>query len=90
VHLHLWNAPIRRAGLGTELLRRSIRMFFRRFDLNSLYCEPYAENAAPNRVLSKAGFRLLKRYRTSPGLISFEQEVNRYGMDRAPLGDLGA
>ena len=90
VHLHLWDAQIRRAGLGTELLRRSIRVFFQRFDLQSLYCEPYAENAAPNRVLTKAGFRWLKRYRTTPGLINFEQEVNRYVMDRSAVGDLGA
>lgn len=89
VHLHLWDAPSRRAGLGTELLRRSIRVFFQRFDLQSLYCEPYAENAAPNRVLTKAGFRFVRRYRTTPGLINFEQEVNRYVMDRAALGDPG-
>jgi len=90
VHLHLWDAQARRAGLGTELLRRSIRVFFQRFDLRSLYCEPYAENPAPNRVLIKAGFRFLKRYRTTPGLINFEQEVNRYALDRSALGDLGA
>lgn len=34
--------------------------------------------------------RLLPRYRATPGLIAFEQEVNRYVMDRLALGDLGA
>jgi len=36
---------------------------------------------------------LLKRYRTTPGLINFEQEVNRYVIERAALrtcGDLDA
>ena len=90
VHLHLWDAQARRAGLGTELFRRSIRVFFQRFDLRSLYCEPYADNPAPNRVLIKAGFRFLRRYRTTPGLINFEQDVNRYVLDRSAVGDLGA
>jgi RimJ/RimL family protein N-acetyltransferase len=90
VHLHLWDARARRAGLGTELFGRSMRVFFRRFELRRLYCEPYAENPAPNRVVTKAGFRLLQRHRTTPGLINFEQDVNRYVIDRAALGDLGA
>jgi RimJ/RimL family protein N-acetyltransferase len=89
VHLHLWDASARRAGLGTEFLRRSTRVFFQRFALQRLYCEPYAENPAPNRVLTKAGFRFLERYRTTPGLINFEQEVNRYVLDRSVLEDPG-
>ena len=88
VHLHLWDAQARRAGLGTELLRLSIEIFFGRFALQRLYCEPYAHNAAPNRVLTKAGFRWLERYRTTPGLICFEQKVNRYVMVRPVAGDL--
>lgn len=82
VHLHLWDASARRAGLGTELLRQSMRIFFQRFALQRVYCEPYAQNPAPNRVLVKAGFRFVKRYRTTPGLIQFEQEVNQYVMER--------
>ena len=89
-HLHLWDAGARRAGLGTEFLRRSVPLFFQRFALQRLYCEPYAANPAPNRVLSKAGFRFLERYRTTPGLINFEQEVNRYVIDRSALGHSGA
>ena len=85
VHLHIWDARARRAGLGTELLRQSIRMFFQRSALQRLYCEPYAENAAPNRALAKAGFRFVKRYRTTPGLIQFEQEVNQYVIERAEI-----
>lgn len=81
VHLHLWDPRARCAGLGTKFFRRSVEIFFRRFALQRLYCEPYAENPAPNRVLAKVGFRLVKRYRTTPGLINYEQEVNRYVME---------
>ncbi|HEV3181858.1 MAG TPA: GNAT family N-acetyltransferase [Steroidobacteraceae bacterium] len=81
VHLHLWDPSARRAGLGTALFQRSIEVFFQRFALQRLYCEPYAGNPAPNRVLAKAGFRFIKRYRTTPGLISSEQEVNRYVLE---------
>jgi RimJ/RimL family protein N-acetyltransferase len=83
VHLHLWDPGARGAGLGTEFLRRSIAVFFARFALQHLYCEPYAANPAPNRVLARAGFRFVKRYRTTPGLINSEQDVNRYVMDHA-------
>jgi RimJ/RimL family protein N-acetyltransferase len=90
VHLHLWDVRARHAGFGTEFLRQSIRIFFQRFALQRVYCEPYAENPAPNRVLAKAGFRFIERYRTTPGLIQFEQEVNRYLIERADTGLIGA
>jgi RimJ/RimL family protein N-acetyltransferase len=86
LHLHLWDPGARRAGLGTHLLRRSIEVFFQRLALQRLYCEPYADNPAPNRVLIKAGFSFLKKHRTTPGLINFEQEVNRYVIERQAIG----
>jgi [ribosomal protein S5]-alanine N-acetyltransferase len=78
LHLHMWDQTRRKAGLGTELVRRSLYRFFGKFALQRLYCEPYANNAAPNRVLIKLGFQLVRRYRTIPGIINFEQEVNQY------------
>jgi RimJ/RimL family protein N-acetyltransferase len=82
LHLHSWHAPLRRSGLGTEFCRRAAQAFMQKFSLQRLYCEPYALNPAPNRVLSKLGFRLVKRYRTIPGLINFEQDVNQYVLER--------
>jgi RimJ/RimL family protein N-acetyltransferase len=82
VHLHLWDPGIRRAGLGAEFLRLSVPIFFQRLALQRVYCEPYADNPAPNRVLVKVGFRFIKRYRTTPGFINFEQEVNQYVIER--------
>jgi RimJ/RimL family protein N-acetyltransferase len=82
IHLHLWDSQLRRAGLGTELVRRSADFYFERFNLKKLICEPSAENPAPNRVLEKLGFAFIRRYRTTPGVIAYEQEVNRYELKR--------
>lgn len=84
IHLHLWEAQLRRAGLGTEFFRRSVAFALDRFRLKRVYCEPYAENAAPNRVLEKIGFRFERRYRTVPGAINVEQDVNRYVFEATP------
>ena len=82
IHLHLWNSNLRKAGLGTEFVRRSANFFFDRFNLKKLVCEPWAENPAPNRVLEKLGFTFVRRYRTIPGIIAYEQDVNRYELRR--------
>ena len=82
IHLHLWKSELRRAGLGTEFVRRSAAFYFERFNLEKLVSEPFAENPAPNRVLEKLGFAFVRRYRTIPGVIAFEQEVNRYELRR--------
>ena len=82
IHLHLWNSQLRRAGLGTEFVGRSVNFYFERFNLKKLVCEPWAGNPAPNRVLEKLGFTFVRRYRTIPGVIAYEQEVNRYELRR--------
>jgi len=82
IHLHLWNPQLRRAGLGTEFVRRSANFYFERFNLKKLVCEPWADNPAPNRVLKKIGFAFIRRYRTTPGHIAFEHDVNRYELRR--------
>ena len=85
IHLHLWSAPRRRAGLGTAFFRLSAERFVKDFSLRRLWCEPYAENAGPNRVLQRAGFQLIKRYRTIPGPLNHEQEVNQYVREFPPV-----
>jgi RimJ/RimL family protein N-acetyltransferase len=84
IHLHLWVDALRKSGLGTAFFRASVAEFVRIFGLRRLYCEPYAENPGPNRVLMKFGFRFIKRYRTVPGLINFEQDVNQYVWEDSP------
>jgi [ribosomal protein S5]-alanine N-acetyltransferase len=78
IHLHLWPSTLRKAGLGTQFFRLSAEFFAKRFHLQKIICEPYAENPAPNKTLPKVGFHFIKRYKTIPGPINFEQEVNRY------------
>jgi RimJ/RimL family protein N-acetyltransferase len=82
MHLHLWENALRRRGWGTILVRRSLPYFFNRLKLKVLYCEPYALNPAPNRVIPELGFTFVKRYTTIPGPLCFEQEVNQYSMTR--------
>ena len=85
MHLHLWNPISRQRGLGTELIRKSIPIFFEKLELTTLYCEPSALNSAPNKALAKAGFTFVKKYLTIPGSINFEQEVNQWKMEKSDL-----
>jgi ribosomal-protein-alanine N-acetyltransferase len=78
MHLHLWNKPERKKGMGLDFVRMTLPHYFKNFNLRKLYSEPYALNAAPNRTLDKAGFEFVKCYRTIPGYLNFEQEVNRW------------
>src|SRR5439155_20056254 len=82
IHLHLWNPQLRRGGLGTEFVRKSATFYFERFDLKKIVCEPSAANPSPNRVLEKLGFEFVRRYKTIPTEIAYEQEVNRYEVKR--------
>lgn len=78
MHLHLWGKGSRKRGAGTEFVKLSIPYFLKNFKLRTLYCEPNADNPAPNKTLPKAGFRFVKKYRTIPSIICAEQEVNQY------------
>ena len=68
--------------MGAMFLANSIDLYFERFALESIASEPNADNPAPNRVLRKLGFRLIRRYRTVPTSIAMEQDVNRYEIGR--------
>ena len=63
-HLHLWRPTLRRSGMGATFLAKSIDLYFERFGLKSIASEPYADNPAPNRVLTMLGFRLIRCYQT--------------------------
>jgi RimJ/RimL family protein N-acetyltransferase len=78
MHLHLWDAGVRRKGLGTALVKMTLPYFFENFKLKKLYCEPYALNPAPNKTLEKTGFEFIKEYITIPGSINFEQKVKQW------------
>lgn len=78
MHLHFWNPENRGKGNGEYFIRECIPHYFKNFDLQNIFCEPYAFNPAPNRILAKIGFKLEKSYETIPGWINFHQVVNRW------------
>lgn len=82
MHLHLWSPEVRKKGYGVQFIRLSLPCYFTDFQLQTLYCEPYALNPAPNHTLERAGFRPVKEYVTTPGWINFEQPVRLWEMTR--------
>lgn len=82
MHLHLWQPQNRQTGHGVDFIRQSINKYFQTFNLQHLFCEPYALNPAPNKILAKVSFELVKTYETTPGWINFHQTVNRWVLSR--------
>ena len=78
MHLHLWNSTHRKIGLGSQLVKMTLPYFMYNLKLKKLICEPYALNPAPNNTLRKVGFEFVKCYRTIPGSLNFEQDVNQW------------
>jgi RimJ/RimL family protein N-acetyltransferase len=82
MHLHLWEQDNRQKGIGSEFVRLSLPHYFNRFQLQKLYCEPYALNPAPNKTLKKLGFSFIERYEAVPGPLNFYQPVNKWCLGR--------
>ncbi len=83
IHLHIWDAGQRKHGLGARLFCLSVVDLYAQFDLKSMICEPAAANPAPNRMLSRIGFRLVEsRYGRSSDL-SAQTQLNRYDIQLA-------
>jgi RimJ/RimL family protein N-acetyltransferase len=87
MHLHIPDVGRRRSGIGSECVRRSVRLYFEALRLERLFCEPNAFNVAPNRTLQKAGFRYVKTHRTVPGLLNYHQAVTRWVYDGKPVSE---
>ena len=85
MHLHLWSNDKRKNGLGLDFLRLTIPYYFKNFGLEKLICEPYSKNIAPNKVLKKVGFEMIRTYATTPGWINFHQTVNRFELKKDNL-----
>lgn len=85
MHLHMWNHETRRNGLGLQLVEQSIPHYFDNFKIKTLWCEPYALNAAPNKTLGKLGFEFIQEYETVPGAISFLQSVKQWRLTENDL-----
>ena len=89
MHLHIWDAVVRKMGFGTAFIKLTIPYFFKNLELKRLYCEPYALNPAPNRTLEKAGFQFLREYITIPGWLNFEQPVKLWVMSLENFSKMG-
>lgn len=88
MHLHLWQSPDRQKGLGEQLVRLSLPFFFELYALQTLYCEPFADNPAPNKTLQKVGFKWIRKHVTTPGWLNYEQPVNLWQLTREQFLDL--
>jgi RimJ/RimL family protein N-acetyltransferase len=88
MHLHLWKNDGRQKGMGTNFVKMTIPYYFNNFNLQTLYCEPYSLNPAPNKTLPKAGFDFVKDYVCIPGWLNFEQKVNLWQMTREKFSQL--
>ena len=82
MHLHIWSQEYRKKGIGLTLLKMSLPFYFNELKLEELICEPFASNLAPNKTLNKIGFKFIKKYRTTPGSLNFEQEVNQWSLSK--------
>lgn len=82
MHLHIWDAQFRKKGFGAKMVLASLPIFFDRLQLETIWCEPYSKNTAPNKTLKKIGFEFTKNYVTVPGSLNFEQEVSQYKLTK--------
>ena len=73
MHLHMWESRTRKKGLP---------FYFEQLKIKKLICEPYTLNPAPNKTSKKIGFEFIKNYRTIPGSLNFEQDVNRWELTK--------
>ena len=88
MHLHLWDEQTRHKGLGSQLVKLSIPLFFEALKLQHLFCEPYALNPAPNKTLERIGFTFVKEHVCIPGYLNFEQPVKRWVFNKEHLPSL--
>ena len=88
MHLHLWSLTNRKKGIGTLLVKKTLPYYFDKLKVEKLICEPFALNLAPNKTLEKVGFTFIKKYRTIPGSLNFEQEVNRWELTQEVYAEI--
>ena len=78
MHLHIWDKASRGKGHGAALFCLAAIEFFRRFELREIHCEPRSSNPAPNRMLQRIGFPLVRTHTAASSEIALVCEVNRY------------
>jgi RimJ/RimL family protein N-acetyltransferase len=82
IHLHLWRADLRGRGHGPRFFCLAAIDFYDRFQLKRMWCEPKADNPAPNRLLQRLGFPLLSTRVGASSELSAICLLNRYDIQR--------
>jgi RimJ/RimL family protein N-acetyltransferase len=82
MHLHMWRSDLRGKGYGPPLFCLAALDLYKRFNLQTIICEPRAANPMPNRMLRKIGFPLLETYIGASSELSVLCELNRYDIRR--------
>jgi len=88
MHLHVWDVQKRQKGMGVTFLQQTIPMYFEKFQLKKLLCEPFGQNIPPNKTLQKFGFSFLGKEEKVSGPINFLQEVSKYELSLEKLNVL--
>jgi [ribosomal protein S5]-alanine N-acetyltransferase len=81
MHLHMWHSEKRQKGIGLAFMKMCLGIYFNKFELKKLFCEPYAKNPSPNKTLERLGFDCIAQLDTTPGWLNFFQTINRWCMD---------
>jgi RimJ/RimL family protein N-acetyltransferase len=78
MHLHMWDKESRGKGYGARLFCMAALEFYRLFQLKRIICEPSVSNPAPNRMLQRIGFPLVRTYTGASSEVSMVCELNQY------------
>jgi RimJ/RimL family protein N-acetyltransferase len=82
LHLHVWAESMRGRGFGAPLFCLTAIALYDRFRLETLRCEPKADNPYPNRMLATVGFARVGTRRGRSSELSDEVTLATYRIDR--------
>ncbi|TYP96042.1 RimJ/RimL family protein N-acetyltransferase [Tenacibaculum adriaticum] len=89
MHLHIWNSENTKKGVGMNLLKLTIPMYFKVLKIEKLFCQPYAYNPAPNKVIPRLGFDFVKKHKPIPvGWIHLDDDMNRYVLSKEKFNSM--
>ena len=82
IHLHMWNSSSRGQGYGGILFCKTVLAFYERFNVETIICEPKADNPMPNKMLGKIGFQLISSREGASSELSAICTLNRFQIDK--------
>ena len=82
MHLHMWSQKWRGKGYGAILFCQAVMMFYSLFHPKIILSEPCSENAMPNKMFEKIGFKKWKSYLAKSSEISILSELTNFIIDQ--------